>query len=65
MGKVMWKLFTIPKKTGIALVTFDKIKIHAGKILTNRNIVYTLIKGLTEQEDLGIMNINVPNDRGR
>lgn len=29
--KVIWKLFKIPKKTGIALLTSNKIKVHGEK----------------------------------
>ena len=49
------------KKAGVAILISDKIDLKIKKITRGKEEHYTMIKGLTQEEDLTVVNIFAPN----
>ena len=49
------------KKAGVAILVSDKMDFKPTKIKRDKEGHYIMVKGLMHQEELMILNINVPN----
>ena len=49
------------KKTGLAILVFDKIDFKPRKIKRDKEEHYIMVKGSMQQEELTILNIYAPN----